>query len=91
MRFTNTHNNQGNKKMAYQKKTDRGAHDDYSTKRRPAIDPNDLIDFNDVEALEHYVTDYGKIIPARITGVTSHQQRQIKKGVRRARNMGLMA
>ena len=49
--------------MAYQKKSDRGSHDDYSTKRRPAIDPNDLIDFNDVEVLKHYVTDYGKIIP----------------------------
>lgn len=76
--------------MAY-KKNDRGSRDDFASKRRPAIDPNDLIDFNDVETLKHYVTEYGKIIPARITGVTSHQQRQIKKGVRRARNMGLMA
>ena len=46
---------------------------------------------NDIETLRHYVTDYGKIIPARITGVTAQQQRRIKQGVRRARNMGLMA
>ena len=38
-----------------------------------------------------YITDYGKILPARITGVTSAQQRQIRQGVKRARNMGLMA
>ena len=44
-----------------------------------------------IEMLRRYVTEYGKIIPARVTGVTSMQQRQIKKGVRRARNMGLLA
>ena len=47
--------------------------------------------FEDIEVLKRYVTEYGKIIPARVTGVTAMQQRQIKKGVRRARNMGLMA
>ena len=51
----------------------------------------ELIDLNDIEVLKRYVTEYGKIIPARVTGVTAMQQRQIKKGVRRARNMGLMA
>ncbi|MBO7654915.1 MAG: 30S ribosomal protein S18 [Kiritimatiellae bacterium] len=49
------------------------------------------MDVNDVEVLPRFVTEYGKIIPARITGVTAAQQRQIKKGVRRARNMGLLA
>ncbi|MDD6031466.1 MAG: 30S ribosomal protein S18 [Kiritimatiellae bacterium] len=52
---------------------------------------NDKIDLGDIEVLKRYVTEYGKIIPARVTGVTAMQQRQIKKGVRRARNMGLMA
>ncbi|MBR4616065.1 MAG: 30S ribosomal protein S18 [Kiritimatiellae bacterium] len=51
----------------------------------------EIVDINDVEFLKRFVTEYGKIIPARITGVTAVQQRQIKKGVRRARNMGLMA
>ena len=75
--------------MAYQKRerTDR----EEFARRRPAIPANDKIDLNDVEVLKNYVTEYGKIIPARVTGVTSMQQRQIKKGVRRARNMGLMA
>ncbi len=79
--------------MAYQKK-DRGSREDrgeFASHRRPATPVNDKIDLNDVEMLRHYVTEYGKIIPARVTGVTSMQQRQIKKGVRRARNMGLLA
>ena len=79
--------------MAYQKKErapreDRG---DFVPRRRPTIPANDKIDLNDIEVLRRYVTEYGKIIPARVTGVTSMQQRQIKKGVRRARNMGLLA
>ena len=60
-------------------------------KRQPALDPSDIVDINDVEVLRRFVTEYGTIIPARITGVTAAQQRQIKKGVRRARNMGLLA
>lgn len=74
--------------MAYPKKHDR---DDFAARRRPQLSPADEIDVNDIETLRHYVTEYGKIIPARITGVTAQQQRRIKQGVRRARNMGLMA
>ena len=80
--------------MAYQKKSERSDREDrgeFTSRRRPAIPVNDKIDINDIEVLKRYVTEYGKIIPARVTGVTAMQQRQIKKGVRRARNMGLMA
>ena len=77
--------------MAYQKKGNRDAGERDFSRRRPAIPANDKIDYNDIETLRRYVTEYGKIIPARVTGVTAMQQRAIKKGVRRARNMGLMA
>ena len=79
--------------MAYQKKQHAAREDrgDFASHRRPELPANDKIDLNDIELLKRYVTEYGKIIPARVTGVTAMQQRQIKKGVRRARNMGLMA
>ena len=80
--------------MAYQKKGERAGRDDraeFASRRRPTLPAGDKIDLNDVELLRRYVTEYGKIIPARVTGVTAMQQRQIKKGVRRARNMGLLA
>lgn len=48
------------------------------------------IDINDFEFLKRFVTEHGKIIPARLTGATAKQQRQIKHGVRRARTMGLL-
>ncbi len=83
--------------MPMQKKTtrrDRGDRDSDllgARKRQCPLTPGELVDANDIELLKHFVTEYGKIIPARITGVTAEQQRQIKRGVRRARNMGLMA
>jgi len=60
-------------------------------KRANVLDPNTVVDINDIDLLRRFVTDFGKIIPARITGVTAAQQRKIKQGVRRARNMGLLA
>ena len=84
--------------MAMQKrnsrKTDRDGRDRDSLparKRTRVLDPNDIVDINNVEFLRRFVTEYGKIVPARLTGITAAQQRQVKQGVRRARNMGLMA
>ena len=73
--------------MAYQKKdrAERGDRADFTVRRVPQIPATDKIDLNDIELLRNYVTEFGKIKPARVTGVTSMQQRAIKKGVRRAR------
>ncbi|MEI6647278.1 MAG: 30S ribosomal protein S18 [bacterium] len=60
-------------------------------RKRVVLDPNMLIDESDIESLRRFVTEYGKIIPSRISGVTAAQQRQIKRGIRRARNLGLLA
>jgi len=60
-------------------------------KRARYLDPTTVVDSNDIDLLRRFVTEHGKIIPARITGVTTMQQREIKRGVRRARNMGLLA
>lgn len=60
-------------------------------KRQAAMAPTELVDINNVEFLSRFVTEYGKIIPSRVTGVTALQQRHIKQGIRRARNMGLLA
>ena len=76
--------------MAF-KKNSSAAGEEFAARKRPPLGKKDSIDVNDIETLKYYITDYGKILPARITGVTSQQQRQIRQGVKRARNMGLMA
>ncbi len=65
--------------------------DNSPMRKRVVLDPNMLIDESDIESLRRFVTEYGKIIPSRISGVTAAQQRQIKRGIRRARNLGLLA
>jgi len=44
-------------------------------------------DFTEPEALTRYVTETGKILPRKLTGLTARQQRHIAKAVKRARNM----
>ena len=51
----------------------------------------DRIDYKDVELLKDYVTQGGKIIPSRISGVSSSKQRKLKIAVLRARNIALLS
>ncbi len=48
------------------------------------------LDFTDTEALNRYVTETGKILPRKFTGLTAKEQRHIKKTVKHARNLLLM-
>ena len=48
------------------------------------------IDYKDHELLRKFMTERGKILPARTTGISALQQRQLKRAIRRARVMGLL-
>ncbi len=43
------------------------------------------VDYKDVDLLKDFVTENGKIIPARITGTKAKYQRQLTAAVKRAR------
>jgi small subunit ribosomal protein S18 len=49
------------------------------------------VDPRDYELLRRFVTEHGKIMPSRLTGASAKQQRQIKRGIRRAREVGILA
>jgi small subunit ribosomal protein S18 len=49
------------------------------------------IDPRDYELLRRFMTDHGKVMPSRITGASAKQQRLLKRYIRRARVMGLLA
>ncbi len=49
-----------------------------------------VVDYKDHEMLKKFMTERGKIVPARLTGASAKQQRQIKRAIRRARIMGLV-
>lgn len=48
------------------------------------------IDYKDAELLGKFMSDSGKIMSRRLTGVSARQQRQLKMAIRRSRNMGLL-
>jgi len=48
------------------------------------------IDYKDVDLLKDFVTDTGKIIPARLTGTKARYQRQLQDAIKRARFLALL-
>ena len=54
------------------------------------IGTNQKIDYKDIDLLKLFITEQGKILPRRATGVTVQQQRQIAKAIKRARMLSLL-
>ncbi|HTL48181.1 MAG TPA: 30S ribosomal protein S18 [Verrucomicrobiae bacterium] len=50
----------------------------------------EAVDYKDTERLGRFLTEKGKIIPRRITGLTAKQQRVLARAIRRARHAGLL-
>ena len=48
------------------------------------------IDYKDVAKIRKYITEKGKILPRRQTGVCSYHQRELANAIKRARNMALL-
>jgi small subunit ribosomal protein S18 len=62
----------------------------YFRKRLSPIKPGEPIDYKDVELLRKFVTERGKILPRRITGLTAKQQRDLTLAIKRSRQIALM-
>ena len=52
---------------------------------------NQKIDYKDIDLLALFVTDQGKILPRRATGVTVQQQRKLAKAIKRSRVLSLFS
>ncbi|MCG7657439.1 30S ribosomal protein S18 [Wielerella bovis] len=48
------------------------------------------VDYKQVDLLKDFITENGKIIPARITGTKANYQRQLAVAVKRARFLALL-
>jgi len=59
-------------------------------KRLSPIKPGDPIDYKDVDLLKKFITERGKILPRRLTGLTATQQRDLTNAVKRARIVALL-
>ena len=56
----------------------------------PLADPTVVIDYKNPALLKYFLSDRGKIVPARISSVSAAQQRQITKAIKRARILALI-
>ena len=58
---------------------------------KPKIDFTlDALDFKNTNLLKTFVTDQGRILPRKYTGLPAHYQRQLNRSIKRARQMLLM-
>jgi small subunit ribosomal protein S18 len=48
------------------------------------------IDYKDVKLLQRFVSERGKIVPSRITAVSTKRQRELAQAIKRARFLGLL-
>jgi small subunit ribosomal protein S18 len=58
---------------------------------RFCADKTEFIDYKDVKTLKSFITDRGKILPRRMTGVCSGHQRELTTAIKRARNIALLS
>ena len=58
---------------------------------KPKIDFTvDALEYKNVNLLRQFVTDQGRILPRKYTGLPAHYQRQLNRSIKRARQMLLM-
>lgn len=54
------------------------------------VDKVDEIDYKDVAKLRRFITEKGKILPRRMSGVCAKHQRALATAIKRARVMALL-
>ena len=48
------------------------------------------IDYKDVKLLQRFISERGKIVPSRISAVSSDKQRELARAIKRARFLALL-
>ena len=54
------------------------------------VDKVDVIDYKDIAKLKKFITEKGKILPRRMTGVCAQHQRTLASAIKRARIAALL-
>ncbi len=49
-----------------------------------------VVDYKNIRLLSRFVSERGRILPARITSVSAKKQRELKEAIKRARNIALL-
>jgi len=69
----------------------RSSYGERESRPKPKIDFTlDALDFKNTNLLRQFVTDQGRILPRKYTGLPAHYQRRLSKATKRARQALLM-
>ena len=82
------------RKNKFNKKKDDKQNSPFEIKKKfcPFSQPGSpAIDYKDTRLLSRYITEKGKIIPSRITGVSRKKQKELARAIKRARFLSLMS
>ena len=60
------------------------------SRKKVCVEKTDEVDYKDIAKLRKYVTEKGKIVPRRMSGVCAKHQRVVTEAVKRAREMALL-
>ncbi|MCB0358551.1 MAG: 30S ribosomal protein S18 [Bdellovibrionales bacterium] len=69
---------------------------DLNFRRRKKLDPfvedeKLQLDYKDVKLLKRFISERGKILPRRMTGLNAYHQRQVARAVKRAQHLALLS
>nr|WCH58087.1 ribosomal protein S18 [Cystoclonium purpureum f. stellatum] len=62
----------------------------FHNKKSSPIKENELLDYKNIDLLRKFITDQGKILSRRSTGLTAKQQKKLTKSIKRARILSLL-
>ena len=82
------------KKNKFKSKKDDKSNSPFDVKKKycPFSQPGSpVIDYKDIRLLSRYISEKGKIIPSRITGVSRKKQKELARAIKRARFLSLMS
>jgi len=57
---------------------------------KPSTSGKFQINYKDSDALKKYLTEGGKILPRRLTGLNAKEQRMLTNAIKRARHLALV-
>ena len=49
-----------------------------------------LVDYKNIKLLKKYISESGRILPSRVTSVSSKKQKELSKSIKRARLLALL-
>ncbi len=61
-----------------------------SRRKSSPLKDGEILDYKDVRKLQRFLTEGGKILPRRATGLTAKQQRQVANAIKRSRQIALL-